>query len=100
MEIDRNKFNLELPNIFDAISEAHCVSIDFEFSGIANRKTLRPYQEGQSGSKQTLQQRYKEVKDAAETYQILQVGLTCVEEDLEAGELKTTTSFERKINIC
>ena len=90
MEVNRNSFNWELPRILGAISEAHCVSIDLEFSGIANRKTSWPRQEGQPGSRQTLQQRYKDIKEAAEMYQILQVGLTCVQEDLENGKLKMT----------
>ena len=83
MEIDRNSFNWELPHIFDAISEAHCISIDLEFSGIANRKTSRSRQEAECGAKQSLQQRYTDIKEAAEKYKILQVGLTCVKEDAE-----------------
>ena len=41
----------------------------------------------QGSRRQTLQERYVEVKEAARTYQILQVGLTIVKEDAVAGEL-------------
>ena len=88
MEIDRTSFNWELPGILDAISEAHCVSIDLEFSGIANRKNLRSRRGPEYGSKQTLQQRYTDIKEAAEKYKILQVGLTCIKEDPKKSESK------------
>lgn len=57
------------------ISEAHCVAFDLELSGIPVRK--------QRGATQTLQDRYLELKAAAEKYHILQVGLTLVEEDVD-----------------
>jgi poly(A)-specific ribonuclease len=81
MDVTRSSFGAKLPTMLKAISEAHFVAIDFEFSGIhAKTSGLR------SGSgKQTLQERYKECKEAAEKYQILQVGITCVEEDKATG---------------
>lgn len=55
------------------ISKAHCVVFDLELSGIPERK--------RRAKQQTLQDRYAEVKEAAEKYHILQFGFTLVEED-------------------
>lgn len=70
-----------------ALAKAHFVGIDFELSGIQSRTTHRPFDDGHStgGNKQTLQERYREAKEAAERYQILQVGMTVVQQDLETG---------------
>jgi len=75
MEVDRNDFYPMLPTMLKHISNAHCVAFDLELSGIPVRK------QHASEGRQTLQQRYTEVKRAAETFHILQVGLTCVEQD-------------------
>ena len=37
--------------------------------------------------KPSLQQQYEETKIVAETFQVLQVGITCVEEDRDRGML-------------
>ena len=75
-----------------ALANAHFVAIDLELSGIQSKTIHRPKavengsNEGRSsGGKQTLQERYEEAKEAAERYQILQVGLTIVSEDTETG---------------
>ena len=75
-----------------ALADAHFVAIDLELSGIQSKTGHRPRavgngsNEGKStGGKQTLQERYKEAKEAAERYQILQVGITIVNEDAETG---------------
>lgn len=73
MEVDRISFPHHLLGVLTALSEAHFVSIDLEFSGISSRP--------QNRSKQTLDERYKETKAAAEKFQILQVGITCVRQD-------------------
>ena len=65
------------PHILQDISECTFVALDFEFSGIPNYQGSR---------RQTLQERYAEVKEAARTYQILQVGLTIVKEDAVTDE--------------
>lgn len=75
MDIDKRSFPPRLLNILEALSEAHFVAIDFEFSGVASKPATR--------RKQTLQERYIETKEAAEKYQILQVGLTCAIQDRE-----------------
>lgn len=80
MDIDRSNFKLRLLNILQDIAGARFVSIDLEMSGINTGFS-------HSGSgKQTLQEVYAEVRKGAKSYQILQWGLTCVEEDLENGK--------------
>ncbi|KAK2879521.1 hypothetical protein FQN49_000795 [Arthroderma sp. PD_2] len=61
------------------IGDCSFVALDFEFSGIFNQK-LRPASSYTDGDL-SLQKRYEEVKQAAEEYQILQVGITLVIED-------------------
>ena len=75
-----------------ALADAHFVAIDLELSGIQSKTIHRTKvvengstENGSTSSKQTLQQRYEEAKEAAERYQILQVGLTIVNEDAETG---------------
>lgn len=74
MDIDKVSFYPQLLNILTDISKSHFVAIDLELSGVPTKAS---WGEG----KPTLQQRYAEIKDAAERYQILQIGLTCVEQD-------------------
>lgn len=81
MDVTRQSFNHHLPIILEDLSQSCYVSLDLEFSGIGARQ----YGESSSG-KQSLQERYEEVKQAAETYQILQIGLTCVKEDIDNGK--------------
>lgn len=68
-----------------SISKAHFVAIDLELSGIHTK--LASVRSGKlDDGKQTLQGRYRECKEAAEKYQVLQVGITCVEEDKTTGQ--------------
>ncbi|KAK0647316.1 Uncharacterized protein DIS24_g7816 [Lasiodiplodia hormozganensis] len=76
MEVDKTAFWGRLLEIIEAVSTAHFVAFDLELSGIPSK--------GTSGTKQTLEERYNEIKDAADRYQILQIGLTCVEQDLQS----------------
>ncbi|PWY69144.1 CAF1 family ribonuclease [Aspergillus heteromorphus CBS 117.55] len=70
MDVTAQTFYHYLPGILDDLASSCFVSIDFEFSGIANGL-------GKTQSKKsTLQERYDEVKRSADKYQILQVGLT------------------------
>ncbi|MCJ1289837.1 hypothetical protein MMC34_001370 [Xylographa carneopallida] len=92
MDVDRRSFHWQLPRMLRALADAHFVAIDLELSGIQSKTGHRPRavgngsNEGKStGGKQTLQERYKEAKEAAERYQILQVGITIVNEDAETG---------------
>ena len=86
MDVNRYAFENQLPLILKAIADSRFVTFDFELSGIPGKQTGQARAPGRSeDGKQTLQERYEETKKAAERYQILQLGLTCVEEDLERG---------------
>ena len=79
MDITAHTFFNHLPKVLDDLSSCCFVSIDLEFSGIGKGP-------GISGKgKSTLQERYDEVKNSADQYQILQVGLTICHEDPETG---------------
>ena len=86
MDVGRHAFQGQLPSILRAISRSHFVSFDAEFSGIPGKFVAKGNNPGRNeGGKQTLQQRYEDTKRAAERYSILQLGLTCVEEDKDRG---------------
>ncbi|KAI9824503.1 MAG: hypothetical protein M1819_000858 [Sarea resinae] len=86
MDVDRFSFQDLLPKLLTSISRAHFVSFDLELSGIYTKVVTKArFSEAGDAGKQTLQQRYEEMKEAAERYQVLQIGLTCIEEDLEKG---------------
>ncbi len=85
MEVTSHTFQSQVLSILGAISRSHFVSFDLELSGISGKQfKAKPTGQNEDG-KQTLQQRYEETKAAAERYQILQLGLTCVEEDRDRG---------------
>jgi hypothetical protein len=90
MDISRSRFPLELVKIIQLIANSHFVAFDLEFSGIAGRRRGR--------KKPTLQEVYEDIKGAAEQYQVLQVGLTVVQEDLIAGERSTKPSTQQTRN--
>jgi hypothetical protein len=79
MEVTAGNFTALLPWMLYQISCSSFVAIDFEFSGIA----INPSSQAQKD--QSLQERYKEVKAAAERYQILQIGLTICQENRANG---------------
>lgn len=82
MDVTKTSFYPLLLNILKDISESYFVAFDLELSGVpvkqaaANRRVGRP----------SLQERYEEVKEAAEKYSILQIGLTCMREDVDTGK--------------
>ena len=91
MDITGRTFQSHLSSILGAISRSHFISFDLELSGIPGKQfKSRPTGQVEDG-KQTLQQRYEETKAAAERYHVLQLGLTCVEEDRERGMLRIAT---------
>ena len=87
MDVKGIAFQPQLPALLEAIAEAHFVAIDLELSGIQSRYINKSAAGLVEGGKQTLQQRYEETKEAAEKYQVLQIGLTCVKEDQDIGIL-------------
>ena len=85
MDVTGPTLQSQLFSILEAISRSRFVSFDLELSGIPG-KQFKSKSTGQSeDGRQTLQQRYEETKAAAERYQVLQLGLTCVEEDRDRG---------------
>ncbi|KAL8775326.1 MAG: hypothetical protein Q9209_000333 [Squamulea sp. 1 TL-2023] len=86
MDVSGQDFYRLLPSLLEAIADAHFVAIDLEFSGISNQQKsgLRPPKQ-HAGGKSSLQSRYQEEKVAAERYQVLQMGITCVGENLDRG---------------
>lgn len=91
MDVTRNNFMGNLGLMLRALSRAHFVAIDMEFSGIQSKVIHRqkPATSAFKSNKQTLQERYEETKVAAERYQVLQIGLTFVREDSESGKSMT-----------
>ncbi|KAL9015273.1 MAG: hypothetical protein Q9173_000071 [Seirophora scorigena] len=83
MDITRQTFPNQLPYLIAAIANAHFVAIDLELSGIPGKQIneLKP----RSNGLPSLQQRYEETKKAAEQYQVLQLGITCVGENRDRG---------------
>ncbi|WPH02958.1 CAF1-domain-containing protein [Acrodontium crateriforme] len=75
MDLDKTSFYPLLLDVLTDISTSVAVAIDFEHSGI-------PSFQARSG-RQTLQSRYEETKVAAERYQILQIGITCIQQDID-----------------
>jgi poly(A)-specific ribonuclease len=71
MDVTKRSFPGRLLEILEHMSNAEFVCIDLELSGVASRSHNRTEQ-------QTLEDRYQEVKAAAERYTILQIGLTFV----------------------
>ncbi|KAK0812722.1 hypothetical protein LTR75_004855 [Friedmanniomyces endolithicus] len=76
MDVDKVSFYPLLLDILTDISEAHFVAIDLELSGVPSKGL------NNGTGKPSLQRRYQETREAAERYQILQFGLTCVQQDL------------------
>lgn len=69
------------------LSRCCCVALDMEFSGIAGRPSNGSYgKPNTANGNPTIQERYQEIKAAADTYQILQIGLTFVEGDIESSQ--------------
>ncbi|PGH23764.1 hypothetical protein AJ80_02194 [Polytolypa hystricis UAMH7299] len=85
MDVTKQSFHQHLPRLLTDLSESCFVALDLEFSGIFTRRPGGGAVNGGSNGKQTLQSRYEEVKEAAEAYQILQIGLTFIKEDVKNG---------------
>lgn len=88
MEITRQNWEGTAGRLLQLIADSHFVSFDLELSGISqvgNRRNAPTEARRANGGKQTLQERYDDAREAAEKYQVLQVGITCVEEDPKTG---------------
>ena len=87
MDVPQNHYWKQLLSILIHIANAKYVAFDLEMSGIAVRSPFGTNPKGHDNGKPSLQALYDEVRAAAELYQVLQVGITCVEEDREKGEV-------------
>lgn len=85
MEINNDQFQRQLLPLLKHIANAKFVSFDLEMSGISVRSRFGPHPQGHDNGKPTLQQLYDETRIAAEKYQVLQFGMTLMEEDREKG---------------
>ncbi|PMD19394.1 CAF1-domain-containing protein [Hyaloscypha hepaticicola] len=83
MEVDQERFRKELLPILRNIANAAFVAIDLEMSGISTRPKFSSGDRSHDVGKSTLEQQYQEMKSAAEIFQVLQIGITCVEVDPE-----------------
>ncbi|KAH7348346.1 ribonuclease H-like domain-containing protein [Rhexocercosporidium sp. MPI-PUGE-AT-0058] len=83
MEVDQAHFRRQLLPILKNIANATFVTFDLEMSGISTRPKYSAGDRSHDVGKPTLQQQYDDMRSAAETFQVLQFGITCVEEDRE-----------------
>ncbi|KFY06733.1 hypothetical protein V492_07795 [Pseudogymnoascus sp. VKM F-4246] len=97
MEVDQQHFWHELLPILKTISTASFVTVDVEMSGISTKSRYSPSGRFNDTGKPSLQQQYEDTKAAAERYQVLQIGLTCVEEDRKNG-VYTARPYNFNIN--
>ncbi|RPA80887.1 CAF1-domain-containing protein [Ascobolus immersus RN42] len=74
MEVPAGSWHLEKPDILKRIDEADFIAFDLELSGISMARDK---------GKHSVQQRYEEVKKAAEQYQVFQLGVCPVRYDAE-----------------
>ena len=95
MDITAHNFPSLLFKILDELAGCVFVSLDFEFSGIARNSSAH-----RDSGPQSLQTRYAEVKDAAEKYEILQIGLTlCHENVTTGGDLLFTSLLDQALAL-
>lgn len=100
MDINNDSYFKQLLPLLHHIANANFVAFDLEMSGISVRSRFGPNPQGHDNGKPTLQQLYDETRTAAERYQVLQVGITCVEEDREKGELFLAQSQSQAQTAC
>ncbi|PGH02485.1 hypothetical protein GX51_04653 [Blastomyces parvus] len=74
MDVTRQSFSQHLPRLLNDLVKSSFVALDLELSGIVPRQTVPSPGSTLWGEKQSLQARYEEVKEAADTYQVLQIG--------------------------
>ncbi|KIW84678.1 hypothetical protein Z517_00066 [Fonsecaea pedrosoi CBS 271.37] len=79
MDINSGNFSEEVLKIIQHVADSRFIALDLEFSGVSGR---RPG--GRSG-KLDLHEYYHDLRSAAQIYQVLQVGLTIVSEDVVKG---------------
>ncbi|KAL8636251.1 MAG: hypothetical protein Q9228_006332 [Teloschistes exilis] len=97
MDVTRHTFHGLLPSLIAAIADAHFVAIDLELSGIPGQQINKPRAAGpRFDGKPSLEERYAEVKQAAEKYQVLQLGITCAGENRNRGDVTRIRSWSHR----
>ncbi|KAJ4304195.1 hypothetical protein N0V88_001807 [Collariella sp. IMI 366227] len=88
MDINRFNFWQTLPTVLETISLSEYVAIDLEMTGISAQSSTRMF-----GDTETAM--YWLAADAARTYQVLQMGLTCLRYDdqLKGYRARTFTYY-------
>jgi hypothetical protein len=76
MEVPIGAWHLEKTDILKRIDEADFIAFDLELSGISTTRDK---------GRHPVEQRYQEVKKAAEQYQVFQLGVCPVRYDAETG---------------
>jgi poly(A)-specific ribonuclease len=91
MEVTASSFWFELPDILAAIAEADFVTLDFEMTGL---------QLGRLGlEKLSLEELYWHAKQVSGTFNIVQVGLTCVRTEPD-GELQSSKRWKAVFRLA
>ena len=90
MDVNQAQFRKKLLPILKDIAASTFVTFDLEMSGISTRPRFSNNDRSQDVGKPSLQKQYEEMKSAAETFTILQFGLTCVSEDRDKGKKSIT----------
>lgn len=78
MEISSENFWESLAVVIEAIATATYVSFDLEMTGIYTKTSM-------AFAKLAINMVYEKAKEAAERFQIVQFGLTCISYDKKAG---------------
>lgn len=86
MEVNRSNFFWMLPPILHEAQNARFVAVDVEMSGIA---LIHGHNSAQDS--------YAKIKEAAEQFQVVQLGLTFVRYDEGLGQSTTTEKRDRVI---
>ncbi|KAK4044601.1 ribonuclease H-like domain-containing protein [Parachaetomium inaequale] len=84
MDIDRFNFWQTLPGVLEAISLSEYVAFDLEMTGISGHSADKALQHTESTA-------YHHAAEAARTFQILQIGLTCLSYDCKQKGYRART---------
>ncbi|KAI1384634.1 CAF1-domain-containing protein [Hypoxylon trugodes] len=84
MEVDRRNFFWLLPTMLSEAQKARFVAIDIEMSGIA-------FTQDRGGVRRSFQDSYTKIKEAAEEFQLLQIGFTFFHCDEKLSGYRTRT---------
>lgn len=70
MDVNKSNFWVTFPEVLAAVARAEFVAVDLEMTGLISKEPKL--------AKPSTEDVYERAKKAAQTHQIIQVGLTCV----------------------